>query len=124
MINERQLISEIGGIIRRAGSVEEAVARIEGFLAPEIGSVTLLLRPLDGSRLNEVAVSRFLESREFPFRGIYTAPLVAGGRSRATLVACFGTWGAPGELLRRATASIAKDLGSLASRLQPQVVAA
>jgi hypothetical protein len=117
MISERQLISEVGGIVRRAVSVEEALARIENFLGPEIGSVTLLLRPLGSSRFNEGAVSSFLESREFPFRGVYTAPLVPKGQSRATLIACFGTWGAPGEILRRATASIARDLGALAARI-------
>jgi hypothetical protein len=124
MINERQLISEIGGIVRRAGSVEEAVTSIQRFLGPEVGSVTLLLRPVGSNQFREGAVSKFLESREFPFRGVYTAPLVADGQSRATLIACFGTWGAPGELLRRTTASIARDLGALAGRLRPEVVAA
>jgi hypothetical protein len=121
MMNERQLISEIGGIARCAGSVEEALAGMESLLGREIGSATLLLRPLGGSRLNESAVSNFLESREFPFRGIYTAPLLEQGQS---LVACFGSWGAPGDLLRRATASIARDLGTLAGRVRPATEAA
>jgi hypothetical protein len=118
MMNERQLISEIGGIARRAVSVAEAVSGIESLLRRAIGSATLLLRQVDGGRLNETAVSDFLESREFPFRGVYTAPLVEEGNSRATLVACFGSWGAPGELLRRATVSIARDLSTLSGRLR------
>jgi hypothetical protein len=120
MMNERQLISEIGGIARRAASVEEAMARMEGLLGREVGAATLLLRPAGGG-LNESAVSGFLESREFPFRGVYTAPLAEQSQS---LVACFGSWGAPGDLLKRATASIAKDLSTLTGRLRVTTEAA
>jgi hypothetical protein len=121
MMNERHLISEIGGIARRAESLDEALTRMESLLGREVGAATLLLRPVGGSGLNESVVSTFLESREFPFRGVYTAPLAAQGQS---LVACFGSWGEPGDLLRRATASIARDLSLLAGRLGVNTVAA
>src|SRR5580698_4550539 len=118
-MNERELISEIGGIARLAHSLDEAVTRIERLLAREIGSATLLLRPVQhGSPLLAgTGVARFLESREFPFRGLYTAPLVKGDRPRGMLVACFGSWGAPGDLLQRATAYTAEQLGTLPGRV-------
>ena len=118
-MNERELMSEIGGIARLAHSLDEAVTRIESLLAHEIGSATLTLQPVQNRSpfLAGTGVSRFLESREFPFRGLYTAPLVKGDRPRGMLIACFGTWGAPGDLLQRATAYTAEQLGTLLGRV-------
>jgi len=125
-MNERQLISAIGGIARLSGSLDEAVGLIENLLTREVGSATLQLRPAgDSSQLFAgPAVMRFLESKEFPFRGMYTAPIVQGGQSRATLVAYFGAWGAPGELLRRATSATAEHLAMLLARVGRAPVAA
>ncbi len=119
-MNERELISEIGGIARLSHSLDEAVSRIESLLAHEIGSATLTLQPVQNGSpfLSGTGVSRFLESREFPFRDLYTAPLVkARDRPRGILIACFGTWGAPGEMLQRATAYTAEQLGTLLGRV-------
>ena len=118
-MNEHELMSEIGGIARLAHSLDEAVTRIESLLAHEIGSATLTLQPVQNGSpfLAGTGVSRFLESREFPFRGLYTAPLVKGDRPRGMLIACFGTWGAPGDLLQRATAYTAEQLGTLLGRV-------
>lgn len=118
LINERQLIFHIGRIARSARSVEEALGRIESLLAHEVGAATLILRPAESGTpfLAGSAISQFLESRDFPFRGVYTAPLGRGSRSDATLVACFRGWGAPGEVLKRATSHTAERLSEVAAR--------
>jgi len=118
MVNESELISEIRGIARKSGSLVEAVDRIENLLAREVGAATLILRPVEcGSPfLTGTGVTKFLESRDFPFRGLYTAPLVQGDHPRGVLVACFGTWDVPAEMLQRATVYTAAQLGSLLGR--------
>lgn len=116
--NETHLLTEITGVARIAGSLEEALRRMEALLAGEIGAATLSVRngasaaPL----LASGTLSRFFESKEFPFRGIYTAPLAEGGRPAVTLVAVFGAWGAPGDFLRRATAHAAAQLARFVPR--------
>jgi len=91
---------------------------ISALLTVHIGSATLFVRPfahgypfLPHSHPSGFNVTRFLESREFPFRALYTAPIVHQGRSRATLVGCFGSWGASGEFLQLMTAEIAAEIG-------------
>jgi len=116
-MNERELIAEIGGIVRAANSLDEAVGRVESLLSREIGAATLQVRLLQSGSpvFAGTGVSQLLESRAFPFRALYTAPL-RGDRPRETLLACFGTWDAPGELLQRVTAYTAEQLGTLLQR--------
>jgi hypothetical protein len=57
-----------------------------------------------------------LDSREFPFRGLYTEQLRVGGRKVGLLVACFGSFGVPGKLLPALTSQIAGQLNEILAR--------
>jgi hypothetical protein len=50
----------------------------------------------NASIFGEQVVSDFIESRRFPFRGVYPAPLGAVG----VLIACIGSWGTPIETIQ------------------------
>jgi hypothetical protein len=118
MRNERELILEISRIGHASTSVAEAIHTLQALLAGEIGASVLVVRPIHrvASSLAAESISEFLDSRRFPFRGLYTAPLVVGGRELGRLIACFGSFGSPGELLRRLTAHAAQQLGELLDR--------
>ena len=115
MNNEKDLIVEINRIVREALNIEEAIAFVQSLLDSEIGSSKLLLDP-DTHRMSSraaISVCEFLDSRQFPFRALYTAPVVVGGETVGRLVACFGSFGSPGESLQRVTAHLARQLGQL-----------
>ena len=57
-----------------------------------------------------------MDSREFPFRGLYTAPLIVGNRKVGRLIACFGSFGAPVKSLPGLTAHVARQLSEIMSR--------
>lgn len=117
-MSEKEILVEISRITRSAQSAAEAAEKIEAQLALEIGSALIRLRP-PGARTALFAdspISRFMESREFPFRGLYVAPLAVRGEEAGTLVACFGSWGARGEFLQRATAHTGDQLAALLAR--------
>lgn len=111
----RGLVPEIERISRRSTSLEEAIHSVEAALKSEIGDATLLLQP-EGEKLSPFslgAVSSFLESRTFPFRGVYTAPSRAG-----RLIVLFGGFGEPGKFFQELTNRIATELGALQLRVQ------
>jgi hypothetical protein len=62
------------------------------------------------------SVAEYLDSRQFPFRGVYTAPLIVENRKIGRLIACFVSFGSPGEFLQHLTAHIAQQLGELLAR--------
>jgi hypothetical protein len=92
-VSESELRQEIGRIARESSILEDAIQKMRALLGVEIGETNLLVRPArcNFSAFREPAVAEFLESRTFPFRGVYTAPLGAAG----VLIACVGSWGAP-----------------------------
>jgi len=119
-MSEREILSEISRIARNARKTADAAQEIEARLAVEIGGAMIRLR-LQNEGVNaflDGPTSRFMESREFPFRGLYVAPLAIRGREAGTLIACFGSWGARGEFLERATAHIGEQLADLLARTQ------
>src|SRR6266851_4481291 len=119
VMKENELLSEIGNIVRHADGIPSALTRIQSLLASHCGGALLIIRPASpGAVLPAVpAVCEFLESRQFPFRGLYMAPLNSGNRAEGTLVACLGTWSVPGDLLRRITNFVGQQLTDLARRL-------
>ena len=118
-MKENEVLLEIGNIARLADGIPSALTRIQTLIAAYCGGALLIVRPASsGPVLPETpAVCEFLESRQFPFRGLYMTPLNAGHRAAGTLVACIGTWGVPGDLLRRIAGFIGQQLTSLARRL-------
>lgn len=120
-MKEQELNTEIAGIVRRARSLAPALHEIRQLIAQEFGAALLVVRPAaGGTSLPASIVSEFLESRQFPFRALYTAPLKAEGREAGTLVACIGTWGSSGDILRRITTFAGEQLAALLRRLPAQ----
>jgi hypothetical protein len=118
MGTERNLIPVINRLSRHARSVDEAIELFESLLAGEVGGATLLVDPVEegiSPRTGET-VAAFMESRQFPFRGVYTAPLTVGARKVGKLIACFGSFGAPGKLLPQVTAHVARQLSEILGR--------
>jgi len=118
MRSESELIVEISRIGHESKSVHEAVEVVQSLLATEIGGSILLLDPAELGISSGAAksASAFLDSREFTFRGLYTAPLMVGSRTAGRLIACFGSFESPGEFLQRLTAHIAHQFGQLLAR--------
>jgi hypothetical protein len=114
-MTEKELLFEITRIGVGARTLHDATQRIESLLTNEVGAVALLVRPhaLNASLFREEIVTRFLESPEYPFRGIYTASVKGGPGRDGCLMACFGSWGAAGDLLERISTHIADSLGTL-----------
>lgn len=112
---ERELFPVIRQISHRSATVEEAIHSFEAALKAEIGNAALLVQP-SGDVLSPLAlqsVSSFLNSRAFPFRGVYTATSRAG-----RLVACFGAFTSSGPNFQKLTERIAVELGDLSDRVQ------
>jgi len=124
MRSEREIIVEISRIVHASNSVAEAVETVQSLLATEIGGSTLLLDPaeLGISSWAAKSASEFLDSREFPFKGLYTAPLMVGSKTAGRLIACFGSFESPGEFLRQLTVHIAQQFGYLLSRTHGEVI--
>jgi len=98
---------------------------MQALFAAEIGETNLLVRPAGrrSSVFREPTVAGFIESRTFPFRGVYTAPLGTAG----VLIACVGSWGAPREAIQHLVEHAGVRLSPLLSgapeqtRLQSEV---
>ena len=118
MRTERNLIPVINSLSRQAKSVDEAIELFQSLLAGEVGGATLLVDPVEEgiSPGAGETIAAFLDSRQFPIRGLYTAPLTLGSRKVGNLVACFGSFGAPGKSLPEVTAHIAKQLSEILGR--------
>ena len=124
MRSERELILEISRIGHESKSVDEAVESAQSLLAREIGGCTLLMDSGEQgiSLWAAKSASEFLDSREFPFRALYTTPLIAGNETAGRLIACFGSFGSPGEFLQRLSAHIAQQFGPLLARTHRKVL--
>jgi hypothetical protein len=124
MRSESELVREISRIGHESKGVDEAVKVVQSLLVTEIGGSTLLLDSADLGISAPVAksASEFLDSREFPFRGLYTAPLMVGSKTAGRLIACFGSFESPGEFLQRLTAHIAQQFGQLLGRTHGEVI--
>jgi hypothetical protein len=117
-MSEKEILVEISRIARVARNVVEAAEKIEAHLAQEIGGAMIRLKPpgAGAALFRDSPISSFMESREFPFRGLYVASLAVRGKEAGTLVACFGSWGTRGEFLHRATAHASEQLAALLAR--------
>ena len=116
--NEQHLIPVIGRLARQARNINEALALFQPLLADEIGGANLFVDQGEENISPDVmkSTAAFLDSHQFPFRGLYTAPLQVGGRRVGLLVACFGSFGAPGKLLPALTDQLAKQLNEILAR--------
>lgn len=105
-MRENELLIEITRTIDGSSTLEEAIQHVQSVLNEEIGAACLIVcpEPLRASHFREGRVLSLLDSREFPFRGVYSQPIRNGDRC---LIACFGSWGAAGDLLQRIVAHIA-----------------
>jgi hypothetical protein len=121
---ERDLVDVVRRLSRQSKSIDEAVELLRAALASKLGGAELLLDHLDGGMSPRVAKSTaaFMDAREFPFRGLYTAPLVVGSRKVGRLVACFGSYGSPGPLLPRLTEHVAQQLSAVLGRTSRTLV--
>ena len=116
--NEQHLIPVIGRLARQARNINEAIALFQPLLADEIGGANLFVDASQESMSPSVmkSTAAFLDSHQFPFRGLYTAPLKVGGRKVGLLVACFGSFGVPGKLLPTLTDQLANQLNGILAR--------
>jgi len=116
--SERDLIPVISRLARRSKSTDEAMELFQPVLAGQIGGATLILDPVDEGISTAVSksIAAFMDSREFPFRGLYTAPLIVGNRKVGRLIACFGSFGAPVKSLPVLTAHVARQLSEIMNR--------
>jgi hypothetical protein len=116
--NENYLIPVMNRLARQARNINEAIALLQPLLAGEIGGATLFV-DTNPERISPSVMkftAAFLDSRQFPFRGLYTAPLKVGGRKVGLLVACFGSFGVPGKLLPALTSQLAGRLNEILAR--------
>lgn len=121
---EQELLPVIRQISQRSATVEEAIGSLEAALEAEIGSALLIFQPSSKllifqpssevlSPLALESVSSFLNSRDFPFRGVYTATSRVG-----RVVACFGAFTSSGQAFGKLTELIAVELSGLSERLE------
>jgi hypothetical protein len=124
METERNLIPVINSLSRQAKSVDEAIELFQLLLAGEVGGATLLVDPVEEgiSPVTGKTVAAFMESRQFPFRGLYTAQLTVGSRKVGKLIVCLGSFGAPGKSLPEVTAHIAKQLSEILGRTTRAII--
>jgi hypothetical protein len=112
------LIAVISHLGRQANNLNDAVHLFQPELANRIGNAVLLIDHLDYGMSPSIAQSTaaFLDSREFPFRGLYTAPLTVGHRKVGRLIACYGSFGAPEKTLPEVTSHVARQLSTILAR--------
>jgi hypothetical protein len=115
-VSEKEFVRDLNRIVRESGIAEDAIEKTQALFAAEFGVTRLLLRPLlwHASIFGEPVVRDFIESRSFPFRGVYTAPLGADG----VLIACIGSWGAPIETIQSRVEHAAARLAPLSVMAQ------
>lgn len=123
-MKQNEIFRQISRIVHDADCLSAALSGIRAILATEWGGAVLIIRPASTAQGNSFppAISEFLESREYPFRGLYTAPLRNGARTAGTLVACIGSFylgssQAFGDSLRAVTDYAGNQLADLARRL-------
>lgn len=115
-MSEKEFVREMNRIVRESNIAEDAIEETQALFAAEFGETRLVLRPMSStaSPFGEPVVRDFIESRRFPFRGVYTAPLGMDG----VLIACIGSWGAPIETIQSLVEHAAVRLAPLFERTQ------
>ncbi len=110
-MSTNEFVREINRIVRESVLEQDAIENAQALFAAEFGETRLLVRPAiwDGSIFAEPAVRDFIESRRFPFRGVYAAPLGPD----AVLIACIGSWGAPIDSIQSLVEHVALRLAPL-----------
>lgn len=113
-MKEREFLREVGRIARESSHLYEAVSGIQLLVSREIGLATFLIRPSDENHavFRDPIVTEFLESKEFPFRGVYKAHL----GSSAVVIICIGSWGAPCEFTHQLVDRIGHELSRVLER--------
>ncbi len=119
VMKEKELLGEIENVVRNAEGLTSALTRIKALIGAYCGGAVLAIRPESFGRATSTPppVLELLESREFPFRGLYFAPVSYGSGPIHTFIACLGTWGISADSLRRITTFTAQQLSELISRL-------
>ena len=115
---ERDLIPVITRLSRQSKNIDEAIELFQSALSGKIGDATLFVDLTEQGMSPELAKSTaaLMDSRQFPFRGLYTAPLTIGSRKVGRMIACFGTFGVPGSSLSAITAHIAAQFSGILAR--------
>jgi hypothetical protein len=108
-VNENVLKREISQIFRHTEPYAAAIEAAAALLSHEVGDVRIVSRSDAGKRsiFRDPAIAAFLESRDFPFRGIYNA---AAGQGTA-LILCVGSWGAPPRFMQSLAEHVALEAG-------------
>ncbi|MEQ1886667.1 MAG: hypothetical protein ABL967_16510 [Bryobacteraceae bacterium] len=110
-MNEKELKKEISQIFQKAESADQAMATAGALLGREFGEVRLLQGRPAKSSFREPAVMEFLESREYPFRGVYMA-----AAKTATVILLLRTWGNPQPSMQIFADHVAEQLSSAGAR--------
>ena len=121
--SENYLNPVISQLSRQSKGIDEAITLFQPVLAGEIGDATLLVDLNEQGMSPDVAksVAAFMDSRQFPFRGLYTASLMVGSRKVGRLFAWFGAFGVPGKSLAAITSHAASQLSAILARTSRMV---
>ena len=122
-MKEKELLGEIESVVRSAEGLGPALNCIKALIGAYCGGAVLVIRPESFGHATSTPprVLEFLESRQFPFRGLYFAPVNYEKGPPHTFIACMGTWGIAADSLRRITTFTAQQLSVLISRLDISV---
>jgi hypothetical protein len=103
MGHEKNLVPAINSLSRQAKSVDEAINLFQSLLAHELGGATLLMDSVEEGISPDAGktVAAFMESRQFPFRGLYTAPLTVGSKKWAVFSHASGRSAPPENRCRK-----------------------
>ena len=118
MRSEKNLIPVINRLSRQAKNADEAIELFQSLLADEVGEATLLMDSVEVGVSPDTGktIAAFMESRQFPFRGLYTAPLTVGSRKVGPAGCLFRVVWRPGKWLPEVTAHVARQLSEILGR--------
>jgi hypothetical protein len=110
-MTEKELRQEITRIFWRSGSADAAMTAAAELLSREFGEVRILTLALQWG-MGDRRVAEFLESRAFPFRGAYAAPVPGA----ASLVILVGAWEVPHPPVQSLAEHLAQELSGFEKR--------
>jgi hypothetical protein len=122
MMTKKELTSGIASISNRADTAAATLEKIEQFLSKEGDDARLLLRhPRHGqSVFADPEIATFLESRNYPLRGVYTAQIARSGGDSAVLALCLGSFGTSAESAQHAVDVAAQHLAQKLSNVRQE----
>jgi hypothetical protein len=114
-MSTQNLIPAINRLAREAHTVENAIELLQPLLADEFGAAALQVVSAGNGITDSTrkTITGFLESHDFPFRGIYTAPIVERGAKVGWLIAGFKSSVDHGGVLPTITNHLASQLSEI-----------